>query len=61
MNDIQRLRAFAQSTIDAAMGLPHLGGDSVMRSGNTTIAPTADDEARLRSLWGDCGDSALEP
>lgn len=39
-----------------AMGLPHIGGDSVMRSGNTTIAPNAGDEARLHSLWGACSE-----
>jgi len=41
-----------------AMGLPHIAAASVMRSGNTTIAPTVDDEARVHALWGDCG---LEP
>ena len=30
VNDIQRLRAFAQSTIDAAMGLPHLCSTDVL-------------------------------
>jgi hypothetical protein len=40
-----------------AMGLPHIGGDSVMRSGNTSIAPNANDTARLHALWGSC----LEP
>lgn len=37
-----------------AMGLPHIEATSIMRSGNTTIAPTSDDEARLRALWGEC-------
>lgn len=30
MNDLQRLRAFAQSTIDAAMGLPSLDCTDVL-------------------------------
>ncbi|MGE0399336.1 MAG: matrixin family metalloprotease [Kofleriaceae bacterium] len=37
-----------------AMGLPHIDEPSVMRSGNVTIAPTADDEARIAALWGAC-------
>ncbi len=40
-----------------AMGLPHIAAASVMRSGNTTIGPTPDDDARLHALWGEC----LEP
>lgn len=37
-----------------AMGLPHIAGESVMRSGNISIGPTADDEARIHALWGAC-------
>lgn len=41
-----------------AMGLLHVDAASVMRSGNTTIAPTPDDGAAIDALWGAC---ALEP
>jgi hypothetical protein len=46
-----------------AMGLPHIElPASVMRSGNTTITPSADDEARLHALWGPCESTEpLEP
>jgi hypothetical protein len=37
-----------------AMGLAHIDAASVMRSGNTSIAPTVEDKARLMAIWGPC-------
>ena len=62
MNDIQRLRAFAQSTIDAAMGLPHLCSTDVLEDAKRLglLAPNIVDRpcrrdcpcaSRWRSGW----------
>lgn len=63
ITDPQPLAIVIAHELGHAMGLPHVAGTSVMRSGNTTITPTADDTARLHALWGDCGSElgALEP
>jgi hypothetical protein len=38
-----------------AMGLPHIDGEpSLMNQANTTTGPTAEDEQRVRALWGSC-------